>query len=99
MAKNRCLGIDLGTSNCALALSTAEQADILDITQVLGPNRIGEKRTFASAVFFPAPGRFPAGSLATPWSGREATFVAGGFAREIGALEPDRLAASAKSWL
>src|SRR5690606_21749494 len=75
------------------------QTDILDITQVLGPNRIGEKRTFASALFFPASGRFPAGSLATPWTGPEAAYVAGDFAREIGALEPDRLASSAKSWL
>ena len=46
------LGIDLGTSNSAIALSEvdSEQTDIIELTQVLGPNRIGEKPTLPSAL-------------------------------------------------
>lgn len=99
MAKTRSLGIDLGTSNCALAHAGEDGAQTLDITQVLGPGRVGERLTFASALYFPAQGQFPPGSLAPPWESAEPSFVAGHFAREIGSLAPDRMAASAKSWL
>ncbi|MDQ3003319.1 MAG: Hsp70 family protein [Fibrobacterota bacterium] len=102
MAKTQSLGIDLGTSNCALALSADGAqggAETLDITQVLGPNRIGEQSTFASALYFPAPGQFPSASLTLPWTGQEPPYIAGDFAREFGALVPDRLVTSAKSWL
>jgi hypothetical protein len=47
MAHRFSLGIDLGTSNRAIAFSEVEsdQTQIVEITQVLGPNRIGEKPT------------------------------------------------------
>jgi molecular chaperone DnaK (HSP70) len=99
VAKTHVLGIDLGTSNCALGLTLSGKAESLDITQVLAPGRVGERHTFASALYFPNPGQFPAGSLALPWAPQEPTFVVGDFAREIGALVPDRLVNSAKSWL
>ncbi len=99
MKKTQSLGIDLGTSNCAMALAEDGPARMVDITQVLGANRVGEKRTFASALYFPTAGQFPSGSLRPPWSESEPTYVAGDFAREIGAQVPDRLVSSAKSWL
>ena len=63
------LGIDLGTSNSAIALSEVdnEQTDIIELTQVLGPNRIGEKPTLPSALYIPHPDEFPEGALALPW--------------------------------
>ena len=41
------LGIDLGTSNSAVALEDFEsgRTAIVEITQLLGPNKIGEKST------------------------------------------------------
>jgi molecular chaperone DnaK (HSP70) len=39
------LGIDLGTTNSAIALTDLEtdQTEVLEVTQILGPNQIGEK--------------------------------------------------------
>ncbi|MDB5105600.1 MAG: hypothetical protein JWP91_3289 [Fibrobacteres bacterium] len=96
------VGIDLGTSNSALAVAfpgEARSSRPVEITQVLGPGRIGEKRTFASALYLPVTGQFPPDSLRPPWADREPAFVAGDFARETGAQAPDRLVTSAKSWL
>jgi hypothetical protein len=95
------LGIDLGTSNSAIAVSEVDsnQTDIIEITQVLGPNRIGEKPTLASALYIPHHDEFPAGSFPVPWPTPERGPVIGHFAREHGALVPDRLITSAKSWL
>ncbi|MEZ5785300.1 MAG: Hsp70 family protein [Xanthobacteraceae bacterium] len=95
------LGIDLGTSNSAIAVSEVDgnQTDIIEITQVLGPNRIGEKPTLASALYIPHHDEFPADAFPLPWPTAERGPVIGHFAREHGALVPDRLITSAKSWL
>jgi hypothetical protein len=98
------LGIDLGTSNSAMAVSDLEsdQPEIVEITQIVGPNQIGEKPTLPSAVYVPHPDEFPE-AFPLPWESadhreRDAPLV-GFFARDHGALVPDRLIASAKSWL
>ena len=65
------LGIDLGTSNSAIALSEvdSDQTNIIEITQVLGPNQIGEKPTLPSALYIPHPDEFPEGAFPLPWAG------------------------------
>ena len=50
-----------------------------------------------SFAYLPAPGEFPAGSLALPWG--DAERVTGELARARGAEVPARVVASAKSWL
>ena len=94
------LGIDLGTSNSAVALSEvdSDQTNIIEITQVLGPNQIGEKSTLPSALYIPHPDEFPEGAFPLPWPGDPRSII-GLFARDHGALVPDRLVTSAKSWL
>jgi hypothetical protein len=96
------LGIDLGTSNSAIAISDidSERTEIIEITQVLGPNRIGEKPTLPSALYIPHPDEFPEAAFPLPWrsAGRREPII-GFFAREHGALVPDRVVTSAKSWL
>lgn len=98
------LGIDLGTSNSALAVSDIEgdQAEIVEIIQIVGPNQIGEKPTLPSAIYIPHPEEFPEG-FPLPWESaaqRETgDLLIGAFARDHGALVPDRLITSAKSWL
>lgn len=99
MNKVQALGIDLGTSNCAAALARPDSLDILDIPQISGENRVAEEPIFASALYFPHEGQFSPGSLLLPWSEGDQRLIAGGFAREIGSLVPDRLVTSAKSWL
>ena len=96
------LGIDLGTSNSAIAITDVEsgQTEIIELTQILGPNQIGEKPTLPSALYIPHPNEFPEGAFPLPWqtNDRDGAII-GHFARDHGALVPDRLITSAKSWL
>ncbi|HKF58759.1 MAG TPA: Hsp70 family protein, partial [Blastocatellia bacterium] len=102
MTKRFSLGIDLGTTNCAIALTElgSDQAEVLEISQILGPNQIGEKSTLPSALYVPHRDEFRENSFPLPWENEtgDATII-GHFAREHGALVPDRLVTSAKSWL
>ena len=95
------LGIDLGTSNSAVAVADldTDETRIVAVTQVLGPNLIGELPTLPSVLYLPHPEEFPAGSFPLPWNDGGEQAVVGQFARDHGALVPDRLVTSAKSWL
>jgi len=96
------LGIDLGTTNSAIALTDLEsdQTEVLEVTQILGPNQIGEKPTLPSALYIPHRDEFPENSFPLPWETEAGDItMTGHFAREHGALVPDRLITSAKSWL
>ena len=55
MSKRFSLGIDLGTTNSAIALTDLESnhTEVLEVTQILGPNQIGEKPTLPSALYIP----------------------------------------------
>ena len=96
------LGIDLGTTNSAIAVTdlAAERTEVVGVTQLLGPNRVGERPTLPSALYIPHPDEFPRGALRLPWqSADDDGALVGQFARDHGALVPDRLITSAKSWL
>jgi len=95
------LGIDLGTSNSAIAVADLEtdQTRIVEITQILGPNQLSETPTLASALYVPHCEEFPEGSFPLPWNAPGEPAIVGQFARDHGALVPDRLVTSAKSWL
>jgi len=95
------LAIDLGTSNSAIAIADLESGEtrIIEIAQILGPNQIGELPTLPSASYIPHSAEFPESSFPLPWNDVGERAIIGQFARERGALVPDRLATSAKSWL
>ena len=95
------LGIDLGTSNSAVAITDFEtgHATIVEITQILGPNKIGEMPTLPSALYIPHPRRVSRRRRESAMARGRRTAIIGHFAREHGALVPDRLVTSAKSWL
>ena len=63
------LGIDLGTTNSAIALTDLESdhTEVLEVTQILGPNQIGEKPTLPSALYIPHRDEFPENSFPLPW--------------------------------
>ena len=85
------IGIDLGTSNCAIArVGDTGHPENLPITQAITASSEGEKSLLPSAIYLPAEGEFPESSSRQ---------ILGVFARERGALQPDRLIISAKSWL
>jgi hypothetical protein len=98
------VGIDLGTTNSALAqFDTAAPDDAASITveavpQLTNPNEVEERTLLPSFLYVPGELDFPKGSLALPWE-REPQVFAGELARKRGAENPTRLVASAKSWL
>jgi hypothetical protein len=94
------LGIDLGTSNSAVALVTGpEPARIVPLIQAAGPGAIESLSLLPSALYLPHPDEQVTGSFTLPWTAGKDAPVVGRFARSRGALAPDRLVTSAKSWL
>lgn len=97
------VGIDLGTTNCALAFIDTEAGEearvqAFEVPQVVAPGQPAARPTLPSFLYLPAEGELPPGALALPWSER-ATQTVGEFARSRGAEVPARLISSAKSWL
>ncbi|MBV9926064.1 MAG: Hsp70 family protein [Acidobacteria bacterium] len=98
------VGIDLGTTNSALArFDTAapeEEAriEVEPVPQLTNPNEVEERTLLPSFLYVPGELDFPKGALALPWE-REPQVFAGELARKRGAENPSRLVASAKSWL
>jgi len=93
------LGIDLGTTNSALAVADGDAApEAHAITQVVGPGEVAARPTLPSFLLLPSELEVPAAQLQLPWSG-PMRYAVGEFARERGAELPHRLVASAKSWL
>jgi len=104
MASSRYIvGIDLGTTNSALAYvdtGAGEDAPVrhVPIPQVVQPGVVEERPLLPSFLYLPGPNEQPAGSLRLPWTS-ERDFAVGEFARNFGSQVPTRLVASAKSWL
>ena len=104
MAGKYIVGIDLGTTNSALArcnaTATGEERpiEVRSIPQLVNPNEVAERTLLPSFLYIPGELDFPKGSLTLPWE-PEPKFVIGELARKRGAESPNRLIASAKSWL
>jgi hypothetical protein len=103
VAARHIIGIDLGTTNCALAgIDTARGADarpeLEAIEQLVNPGEASAQPLLPSFLFLPGAADFPAGATALPWD-PAATDVVGELARKRGAENPARLVTSAKSWL
>jgi Hsp70 protein len=98
------IGIDLGTTNSALACCDATaaegkgQIEVRSILQLVDPNEVAERTLLPSFLYIPGEFDFPNGSLALPWE-PEPKLVIGELARKRGTESPNRLVASAKSWL
>ena len=104
MASKYIVGIDLGTTNSALAWSDAtapeeeRRIEVHSIPQLVNPSEMAERTLLPSFLYIPGEFDFPKGSVALPWD-PEPKFVIGELARKRGAESPNRLVASAKSWL
>jgi molecular chaperone DnaK (HSP70) len=94
------IGIDLGTTNCALSFVTDADAPpgALSIPQVVAPGEVAPRTLMPSFLYLPAEAQFPPGSLSLAWY-PNARDVVGELARSQGASTPARLVSSAKSWL
>jgi hypothetical protein len=104
MASSRfVVGIDLGTTNCALAyVDTGRGGDprslVLEVPQVVNPGVVETRTLLPSFLYLPGPNEQPAGSLKLPWDAAR-DYCVGEFARNFGSQVPTRLVSSAKSWL
>lgn len=93
------VGIDLGTTNCAIASSSDESTtSLFDVPQLINPGEVVSQKLLPSFLYLPTELDFPAGSLDLPWRHNEG-FLIGELARKRGAENPYRFVASAKSWL
>jgi molecular chaperone DnaK (HSP70) len=97
------VGIDLGTTNCALAHADTNDGEtpqvlVQEIAQLVNPGEVAPRTLLPSFLFLPGEKDFPAGSTALPWDASPESVV-GELARKRGAENPARLIASAKSWL
>lgn len=102
------VGIDLGTTNCALAYVDALALDpddltlpepqVLAIPQVVAPGQVEPRPVLPSFLYLSAEREFAEGALDLPWACAR-SFVVGEFARQHGVQVPSRLVSSAKSWL
>ncbi len=100
------VGIDLGTTNSALAAidlkhkPRAGRPDVrvFAVPQLTSPGEVAARQLLPSFLYLPGPHDLPPRATALPWDA-EAREVVGEFARNHGAKIPGRLVSSAKSWL
>jgi Hsp70 protein len=97
------VGIDLGTTNSALAFVDTGSGDSPRcegqfIPQVVSPGSVEDRPLLPSFLYLPGPNEQPAGSLKLPWDANR-DYCVGEFARNFGSQVPTRLVSSAKSWL
>ena len=104
------VGIDLGTTNCAVAYADLQgekdaksNIRLFKIPQLTGPGEVSRLSVLPSFLYLPGAYDLSAEAIQLPWPVSSAAsdrhqFV-GAFARDHGAKIPSRLVSSAKSWL
>jgi len=101
------VGIDLGTTNSALAYAAivpepdpaaSASVEVMPIPQLTNPGEVRDEDLLPSLLYLPGSADFPSGTLALPWDA-ERPFVVGRLAQKRGAENAGRLVSSAKSWL
>ena len=99
------IGIDLGTTHCALASSTSPRSDgeatvhgVLPIPQLIAPGAVEARRCCRRSCTCRMPTSWPPGDWRCR-GGRQPRTRVGELARSRGATTPIRLVSSAKSWL
>jgi hypothetical protein len=99
------IGIDLGTTHCALSFVEIAACDgeqvsqqVLPIPQLTAPGSVESRGLLPSFIYLPHASELASGDLHLPWTA-EQDFAVGEMARSRGAATPIRLVSSAKSWL
>lgn len=96
------IGIDLGTTNSALAFAElgpdVPLVQVAAIPQLTAPNETSPEALLPSFLYLNGEKEFQAGATALPWAA-EPKYIVGKFAQRRGAEVAGRLVSSAKSWL
>jgi len=102
------IGIDLGTTNSALAYidlastktmtSSSPAIQPFAMPQLIAPAEVASRPLLPSFLYLPGAHDLPPGATALPWDAQP-DYAVGEFARNHGAKIPGRLVTSAKSWL
>jgi len=99
------VGVDLGTTHCALSAIDLDLSEGEDVAQEMFPvaqsvdvGQVERRSLLPSFAYMPHERELPPGSLALPWNATPSLLL-GELARDLGAKTPLRLVASAKSWL
>ena len=107
MANQYVIGIDLGTTNSALAYADTGAIDdphalppvtLMEIPQLVNPGEVRDEALLPSFLYIPGPSDFPEGTLDLPWQ-QAGGLLVGTLAHKRGVENPGRLVSSAKSWL
>jgi molecular chaperone DnaK (HSP70) len=92
------IGIDLGTTHCALArvlLEDDARTEVIHLPQLVAAGEVGEETLLPSFLYVPPEAEGP---QALPWDADRPVAV-GGYARARAGEVPGRVVTSAKSWL
>jgi molecular chaperone DnaK (HSP70) len=96
------IGIDLGTSNTAVATVDTRSAGmdvrVFEIPQLVAPGATDGRRQLPSFVYLAGEHDLSAAETALPWAGQTRRVV-GELARSQGTRQPSRMISSSKSWL
>jgi hypothetical protein len=95
------VGIDLGTTNSAVAFAEPDGSlaiDVFPVEQLVAEGETAPRRTLPSALYLAGEHDVAPGALALPWA-EDRRFAVGELARRLGARVGGRLVTSAKSWL
>ncbi|MDH3717105.1 MAG: Hsp70 family protein [Planctomycetota bacterium] len=102
MTAQYALGIDLGTTNSALAYAPLHddgpRVELLPIPQLVSADTVESRSTLPSFAYLAQSHESGAGSFDLPWAAQR-DFAVGEIARRQAAEAPDRTISSAKSWL
>jgi hypothetical protein len=93
------VGIDLGTTHCAMAYADLEvehaRTEVVPVAQIVAQGSVEERVLLPSFLYF---AHESDGPLALPWDASR-TYAVGEIARQRGVEAPARVISSAKSWL
>lgn len=96
------IGVDLGTTNTALAYVDTRAADpqvrIFEVPQLVAPGASDGRRQLPSFVYLAGDHDLTPAETALPWDAQQRQVV-GELARNQGARQPSRMISSSKSWL
>lgn len=96
------IGVDLGTTNCALAFAEIEDessdVEVLPVSQVTAPSTLEERSALPSFLYLASEREIEGSAFDLSWAVSR-DYVVGEYARGQSAQVPTRTVSAAKSWL